>query len=68
MPYALLSRFFESTSSITATPRWLLEPAVDLQSGAAFVGGGVSIGAASAKVEWTDTPPSTTLDDARHMS
>ena len=68
VPYALLSRFFESTSSITATPRWLpFEPAVDLQSGAAFVGGGVSIGAASAKVEWTDTPPSPTMDDAAYV-
>ena len=68
VPYALLSRFFESTTTLTETPRWLpFEPAVDLQSGAAFVGGGVSIGGASAKVEWTDAPPSTTFDDATYV-
>ena len=38
-----------------------------MQSGAAFVGGGVSIGGASAKVEWRDAPPSTTLDDATYV-
>ena len=61
---ALLREYIINNSDAALAP---FEPAVDMQSGAAFVGGGVSIGAASAKVEWTDTPPSPTMDDAAYV-
>lgn len=68
VPYALLARFFENTGDMCATPRWLpFEPAVDDQSGAAFVGGGVSVGGAAAKVVWAEAPPPAQLNDAAYV-